>query len=413
MLNILINAYAVSPNWGSEQGMGWNWVINIARSCNVHVITEGEWRAEIEEAVANLPQKDNLHFYYNPVSEKIRNMCWNQGDWRFYWYYRKWQKKTLKIAKEIIAHNKIDVIHQLNMIGFREPGYLWKIKDIPFVWGPIGGMGSATLSGNYLDNLVLSDKLKFNLKKIISKTQLKYFPRVRVAAKRGIVIAATKEGKETLEKIYHKEVPFINETGCYVNSGNTNDGERNSSKLKILWVGRAIPTKRLDIALQVISKLNDKNVELTICGNGTDAVKYKSLAKSLNIDSKLNWFGKIDNTQIKELMKSSDLFLFTSVMDATSTVVLEAIEANLPILSFDTCGFGPIVKSFAGVTVTLSTPCQSICDFANIIDNFIANPSKLDDLRKSIQDNKFKLSWDYKMSQLLPLYASSLNSKNN
>ena len=30
MLNILINAYAVAPNWGSEQGVGWNWIINIA-----------------------------------------------------------------------------------------------------------------------------------------------------------------------------------------------------------------------------------------------------------------------------------------------------------------------------------------------------------------------------------------------
>ncbi len=27
MLNVLINAYAVSPNWGSEPGMGWNWII--------------------------------------------------------------------------------------------------------------------------------------------------------------------------------------------------------------------------------------------------------------------------------------------------------------------------------------------------------------------------------------------------
>jgi len=26
------------------------------------------------------------------------------------------------------------------MVGFREPGYLWQL-NIPFVWGPIGGMG--------------------------------------------------------------------------------------------------------------------------------------------------------------------------------------------------------------------------------------------------------------------------------
>ena len=65
-----------------------------------------------------------MHFYYNPVSEEIRRMCWNQGDWRFYFHYNKWQQKTLAIAKQIIKEQNIDIVHQLNMIGFREPGYL-------------------------------------------------------------------------------------------------------------------------------------------------------------------------------------------------------------------------------------------------------------------------------------------------
>ena len=65
-------------------------------------------------------------------------MCWNQGDWRFYKYYKEWQWKTYVIAKEIIQQHHIDIVHQLNMIGFREPGYLWKL-GIPYLWGPIGG----------------------------------------------------------------------------------------------------------------------------------------------------------------------------------------------------------------------------------------------------------------------------------
>ena len=95
---------------------------------------------DISIALSSCRIKANIHFYYNPLSPRIRQMCWNQGDWRFYWYYRKWQKRTLKIAEQIVSKHKIDIIHQLNMIGFREPGYLWELKDIPFVWGPIGGM---------------------------------------------------------------------------------------------------------------------------------------------------------------------------------------------------------------------------------------------------------------------------------
>lgn len=136
MLSILINAYACSPNMGSEPGMAWNWCTNLAKYCELHIITEGEFKDKIEATVPSLPQGKNMHFYYNPVSEKVRKMCWNQGDWRFYYYYKKWQKKTLEIAKEIVEKYPIDIIHQLNMVGFREPGYLWKIEK-PFIWGPL------------------------------------------------------------------------------------------------------------------------------------------------------------------------------------------------------------------------------------------------------------------------------------
>ena len=213
MLNILINAYAVNPYWGSEQGMGWNWVINIARYCNVYVITEGEFKDNIEEAVMLLPQKDNLHFYYNPLPDKVRQMCWNQGDWRFYWYYRKWQQKTLQIAKGIIADNRIDVVHQLNMIGFREPGYLWKIEGIPFVWGPIGGMELMPLS--FLKGTSMSQYIKVWVKNVINDWQRKHHPRVLQAIHRAsALIAATKGCADVIREYHHRDVVLINETGC-------------------------------------------------------------------------------------------------------------------------------------------------------------------------------------------------------
>ena len=81
MLSILINAYACSPEMGSEPGMGWNWCVNLAKHCELHIITEGEFRDNIEAALPNLPQRNNMHFYYNPVSEKIRKTNFNIFSW--------------------------------------------------------------------------------------------------------------------------------------------------------------------------------------------------------------------------------------------------------------------------------------------------------------------------------------------
>lgn len=406
MLNILINAYAVSPNWGSEPGMGWNWIINIAKYCNVYVITEGEWKDEIIEAVKCLPQRDNLHFYFNPVDPKIRRICWNQGDWRFYWYYRRWQKKTLEIAREIIANNKIDVIHQLNMIGFREPGYLWKIKDIPLVWGPVGGMNS--ISSVYRDGLSMRQQVFIIIKNIISDLQLRIHPRVRKMINHSYMIGAVKSVADKMTKYYNKTIPLINETGTYIeNQTEQFINNYSSGKLNVLWVGRLIPTKRLDIALKSIAYTNNTDIRLTVCGVGSEETeeKYKSLIRQLGIEGQVDWKGKVEHSKILDIMRESNLFFMTSIADATSTVIVEAISVGLPILSFNACGFGALVKSFAGETIELSNPEQSAKEFANKLNYFFNNRHILKNISENQINNRHILSWEYKAETMHKIYS--------
>lgn len=412
MLNILVNAYAVNPNWGSEQGMGWNWVVNIARYCNVYVITEGEFRENIEKAMTALPQKDNIHFYYNPLPDKVRKMCWNQGDWRFYWYYRKWQKKTLEIAKEIIAENHIDILHQLNMIGFREPGYLWKIKGIPFVWGPIGGMELMPME--YLADASIRQRLFNSLKNSINRYQYLHSSRVQSAIQRAnVLISAVKGVKDVIENCYQKESILINETGVDIDSDVIRKKSNSNEPFKIIWVGKFDFRKQLPIALRAVIAMNRRDVELHICGAGSNEVteEMKRMAETGGIASQCHWYGNVPHDRILEMMASSDIMLFTSIMEATSTVVLEAITVGLPVLCFNTCGFGPIVKEFAGITVDLSNPNKSVQDFARELLRLYKNKTLLDDISTRIFERRFSLTWESKAHTLSLLYNSIIKNK--
>ena len=97
-------------------------------------------------------------------------MCWNQGDWRFYKHYHAWQYRTYEIALGIIKIYHIDIVHQLNMIGFREPGYLWKIEGIPFVWGPVDAKEKFPIA--YLQGAGLKRQLFMRLKNFLTELQL-------------------------------------------------------------------------------------------------------------------------------------------------------------------------------------------------------------------------------------------------
>lgn len=412
MLNVLINAYAVSPTWGSEPGVGWNWVINLAKYCNVHVITESEWQKEIEDAWSTLSQRNNLHFYFNPVPEKVRRICWNQGDWRFYWYYRKWQKKTLAIAQEIIRNNKIDIIHHLNMIGFREPGYLWKIKDIPYIWGPIGGI--ATIPMEYLDGNPLKDRLKQRIKNLISHYQARNGRVSKAIRRSNKLITVAQRSADIIRKVYGKDnIEVLPETGLNI-SKETPHGISENEKIKLLWVGRFIPTKKLDFALHIISRLKEKDkYELHIVGWGDNKSeeRYRKMAVDLGVDHLCKWFGKIPNQEVQHLMKDSDILLFTSVLEGTPHVVLEALSNNLPVICFDLCGQGVIINDEVGWKVPVSTLPMALERMIKIIDDLQKNKKSIYLKSHNCENRKPELSWDFKIKTVLGIYNQLANCR--
>lgn len=407
MLKILINAYACSPGMGSEPGMAWNWVSNLAKFCELHIITEGEFREKIEEVVPTLEQGKNMHFYYNPVSEEIRKMCWNQGDWRFYKYYREWQWKTYLMAKEICSSEHIDVLHQLNMIGFREPGYLWKLSkesDVPFVWGPIGGLKQFPLA--YLQGAGLKMKLFNRLKNILNVWQLKHEKRVDEALKTArLLVSSIPDSYRAIKKYKGLESIVIPETGCFLSEDIPTD-RFDEKELHVMWVGKFDFRKQLPLALRAIAIANNQNIVLDIYGGGSDEqiASAKRVADLLGITEKVVWHGNQPNDVVMNAMHKAQVFLFTSVSEDTSTVVLEAVSNRLPVLCFDACGMAAVIDDKVGRKVALSNPTQSATDFAKLLNDLEHDRNLLKQLSENCKQRQTELSWEEKAKTMVEWY---------
>lgn len=410
MLSILINAYACSPDIGSEPGMAWNWCANLANYCELHIITEGEFRDKIEAIVPTLPQGRNMHFYYNPVSDEVRRMCWNQGDWRFYKHYRVWQYRTCEMALNIMKVHHIDVLHQLNMIGFREPGYLWQIEKIPFLWGPVDAKEKFPVA--YLQGAGFKQQLFMRLKNFLTGLQLKYSLRVRKVAKRAsIVVSASSESQKSFKKFFGIDSPLLNETGCYLQTYNLRDKSQ-KKRLDLLWVGKLDFRKQLTLAIRAIAQMNNSSVVLHIVGGG-DTLFYQQLAESLGIAAQCVWHGAVTHDEVQVLMQQADVFFFTSVAEGTPHVVLEAIGNNLPVVCFDVCGHGDSVNETIGRKIALSNPTQSVADFAKILNELEADRGLLKQLSLNCRQRQGELSWDNKAKRMVELYKScSISSYN-
>lgn len=405
MLNILINAYACAPHKGSEPGMAWNWIINLARHCRLFVITEGEWQREIELALDRLPEKENITFYYNPVSPKIRQMCWNQGDWRFYYFYRQWQKKTFGIARDIIENHPIDLVHQLNMVGYREPGLLWKFRDIPSVWGPIGGFGG--VPNSFLELYGWKDKIKQLVKGLLNQVQV-YSPYIQNAIiNTSVLIACNSVAKDVLSRFRGDGVGLVSEVGTFSESLHTNEARWAEEQLQLCWIGRNYPTKALIIALRVFKQLEGFPVHLRVIGVDVESVPPREMANLKNV----TFHAWLPLDEVHKQLGNSHALLFTSLYEATGTAVLEALSNGVPVLCHDTCGQGDVIDDSCGIKIPLKNPESSVRLFKKAIIELLGDRKKLRELAFGALKRAEELTWEEKVKQMIAIYSKALTAK--
>ena len=110
---------------GVEGIIGLNWVRALSRRCRITVITETGCREQIEQEKNRLfAGRIMPEFYYVDIGEHGRRLAKQHGNWWFYWFYRKWQKKVFLLASQLCRDNSYDIIHNLSLVDYREPGYL-------------------------------------------------------------------------------------------------------------------------------------------------------------------------------------------------------------------------------------------------------------------------------------------------
>jgi len=310
---------------------------------------------------------------------------------------------------ELKEHREIDVIHKLNMICYREPGYLWKIKNKPFVWGPIGGY--AGMTNPYMKDEPIVSLFKENLKNFLNYLTFHFQPRVCSAARRAdAIVGAYKETYEALRDVYRPDTVLINETGAFIDE-TSKPHASDKKELNLLWVGKYDLRKQLGIAIRTMELLKDKkNIHLWVAGNGypKDVEKYTKMVEDKGLKENVHLMGVVPNVKTREMMKEMDIFFFTSVHDATSTVVPEAISAGLPVVCHDMRGFGVIVDDEIGRKVQPKDPEASAQEFAKIIADLDTERDTLRQLSAGCIDRQREISWEANARKMVKEYEKAV-----
>ena len=120
-----------------------------------------------------------------------------------------------------------------------------------------------------------------------------------------------------------------------------------TNPLRLITVGRFIELKGQHLGIMAVSKLIDKeyDVTYTLVGEGKELKNLKSLINELGIDKFVRIIGPKSQSEIKNLLAAHHIFLMTSTKDrdqrreAFGVVSLEAQSMGLPVVGFESGGF--------------------------------------------------------------------------
>lgn len=406
-LKVLLGCYACDPGYGSEPGMGWNFVSNIARFHDVHaIVEEGEFKDTLTRFASEHPEKvQNITFHFVPRThhETLRKF-WPPS---YYWFYRSWHRRAYKLALELDKKENFDIVHQVTISGFREPGFLWKLGK-PFIWGPLGGFTDAPWC--LLGSLGPLGALHFGVRNIINGIQKRWGFSARAAARHSAaILTSTTKAVEEIQRFWGREAVLMNEVG--LETGHTRhvpQAHTPGTPLRICWAGEHIPRKALDLLLHALPKCQQP-IELHVLSKGPRMAAWKRLAHRLGLDTTVTFHGFVAREEAFRIMSSSHVFCITSVREDTSTVVFEAFRYGLPIIALDHCGFSTVIDSTCGIKIPITSRRQVITDYARYLDTLATDEQYRKKLSAGALARCQQFTWESKMEVLNKIYSIAIN----
>lgn len=178
--------------------------------------------------------------------------------------------------------------------------------------------------------------------------------------------------KNKLEVIYNG----INEKYRYKKTDNNLKNE----KLKLLISGRVCEAKGHKEAILALNELITKgyeNIELNIVGSG-EIEKYENFVKSLDLQSKVKFHGRLDN--LFDLRKDMDIELVCSRCEAFGRVTVEAMMSSIPVIGSNTGGTKELIKNGYNGYLYRQGDYK---DLSDKILNFISNENEIEKMSRN------------------------------
>jgi glycosyltransferase involved in cell wall biosynthesis len=405
-IHICISAYACDPTRGSEPGIGWNLVREVAKRHRAWAVTRRKNEVPITAELQRAPLP-NLQMIYVDLPKPLR--IWKKGHLGVDLYYRLWQRLIRPVIAKLDRQVGLDVTQHVTFGQYWTPTALAYLST-PFVWGPVGGGESAPAA--FWRDFTARGRA-YEVLRDMARGWGESHPSVRMAANRAaLALAVTEETRARLLALGTRRVELFSALGLDRASYDELSRVTGDSRapLRFISMGRLLHWKGFHLGLKAFSRAAIPDAEYWIVGDGPEHSNLVRLARDLGVSTRVRFCGSQTRSAALDLLAACDVLVHPSLHESGGWVCLEAMAAGKPVVCLDLGGPAALVTADTGIKVAADNPQQVVSDVARALTLLATAP----DLRHSMSEAgrqrvQAEYIWDTKGQQLDALYRTVLD----
>ncbi len=339
----------------------------------VKVITRASNRHTVEAELSGQAEENISFIFYDLPSWILR---WRKYPGGKIFYYVLWQWFAVRRVRELFPDLPFDAVQHVTYVSARYPSFMG-LLGIPFCFGPVSG-GEGVPPG--LRSGFSAGQQGYELLRDVSNFLVKLDPLMRQTFRRAQSILVTRDTRDLVPRRWRSKVKVRLAVGLSdpAHTAVRLKPYRSGEPFQLLYVGRLVEYKGVDLALQAMAKARQVRpvLRLTIVGDGPAKANLQQLAIQLGLEDSVHWISWLPQRVLAESYDAADLLLFPGLRDSGGMVVLEALAHGLPVVCADLGGPGLIVNHTCGrALATLGrSPQQLACDIADALDAIVSSP---------------------------------------
>jgi len=144
--------------------------------------------------------------------------------------------------------------------------------------------------------------------------------------------------------------------------------EHSAVGLRLVFVGRLIPHKRIDILIDALART--ESVVLDVVGDGPELETLRRRAHAVGVGDRVAFLGSLSHPQVMERLMSVDALVSATSYEGLPHVVIEALVCGTPVVTTPAGGIVEVITDDVnGILIDPPDPSAFAAAFARLRDD--------------------------------------------